>query len=504
MKVCKIIVPPDKSISHRAIMLASISKGTTRIKNLLMADDILRTIAAFRAMGVSIKLLAFSCQVSGVGMRGLKKPKGPIYLGNSGTTMRILPGILAGQDFKVVLKGDRSLSKRPMARVVKPLKAMGASVEGTRDPIRKSKISYGAGKGQGTRAEWVCPPLKIQGGKLKAIKYKSKIASAQVKSCVLLAGLYANGVTSVSEPVKSRDHTEKMLRRFGCRVKGEAPNHSLRSGTGHGCKVSLKGPAMLKSPGTIKIPGDISSAAFFIVAGCILPNVKIIIKNVGLNPTRTGIIDILKRMGADVRDKGPHTKIKDFVRGRQGTPYENQRFRTGQARDKGCGDIVVKSSRLRGIIISPKEVVQAIDEIPIIMLAACFAKGTTYIKGIGELRVKETDRVKSMVTNLRKLGADIKVTSDPIRKSKISYGAGKGPHTKIKDFVRGRQGTRSGHIVINGGKNLHGATVSSFGDHRTAMSMLIADLAIKDKVKVTGLSCINKSFPGFFKILKNI
>jgi len=388
-------------------MLASISKGTTRIKNLLMADDILRTIAAFRAMGVSIRMKGEGCRVKGVGMRGLKKPKGPIYLGNSGTTMRILPGILVGQDFKVVLKGDRSLSKRPMARIAKPLRAMGASLSGTSD------------KGQGTR-----PPLRIHGGKLKAIKYKSKIASAQVKSCILLAGLYADGVTSVSEPVKSRDHTERMLRRFGCRVKGA------------GYRVSVKGPTALKSPGVISIPGDISSAAFFIVAGCILPNMKIIIKNVGLNPTRTGIIDILKKMRADI-------KIKR-------------------------GDIIVKSSRLRGTTISAREVVRAIDEIPIIMLAACFARGTTYIKGIGELRVKETDRVRSMVTNLKRLGADIEVKGEGCR--------------------------------VNGGRPLHGATVSSFGDHRTAMSMLIADLAIKDKVKVTGLSCINKSFPSFSKI----
>jgi len=223
-----------------------------------------------------------------------------------------------------------------------------------------------------------------------------------------------------------------------------------------GARCQIKGPAELKSPGTIDVPGDISSAAFFIVAGCILPNTKIIIKNVGLNPTRTGILDILKRMGADIRDKG------------QGT------------RDKGWGDIVVRSSKLKGVTISPREVVRAIDEIPVIMLAACFAKGTTYIKGIGELRVKETDRVKSMVTNLRKLGADVSVTRDK------------------------RQGTRGGCIVIKGGKTLHGATVSSFGDHRTAMSMLIAGLVIKDKVKVTGLSCINKSFPSFSEIASSL
>ena len=258
-----------------------------------------------------------------------------------------------------------------------------------------------------------------------------------MKSCVLLAGLYAKGVTSVSEPVKSRDHTEQMLRRFGCRVKGV------------GCRVSVKGPVQLRSPGTITIPGDISSAAFFIVAGCILPNTKIIIKNVGLNQTRTGIIDILKRMGANIKFTLHPSPFTERV-----------------------GDIIVKSSKLKGVTISPREVVRAIDEIPVIMLAACFARGTTYIKGIGELRVKETDRVKSMVTNLRKLGADIEVKGEGCR--------------------------------VNGGKALHGATVSSFGDHRTAMSMLIADLAIKGKVKVTGLSCINKSFPNFSEIASSL
>ncbi len=418
MKVVKIIVPPDKSISHRAVMLASISEGTTRIKNLLMADDIVRTIGAFRAMGVSILVEAkprpdesgrgfasTNAVVRGVGMRGLKKPKKSIYLGNSGTTMRILPGILAGQGFEVVLKGDASLSKRPMMRIVKPLKKMGAKISGAR------------------------PPLKIRGGKLKAIKHRSKIASAQVKSCVLLAGLFAKGVTSVNEPVKSRDHTERMLRQFG--IKGP-----------------IKGPAKLKSPGVITIPADISSAAFFMVAACILPGMKIVLKNVGINPTRTGIIDILKRMGADIRLQPRTSSLEP------------------------CGDIVVRSSNLRGITISAREFVRAIDEIPIIMVAACFTSGATIIKGINELRVKETDRVRSMVTNLRKLGADVRVKGEG--------------------------------IIVNGSRPLHAAKVSSFGDHRTAMSMLVAGLAIKGKVSVTGLACINKSFPGFLRILHRL
>ena len=461
MKSVNIVIPPDKSISHRAVMLASISAGSTRIKNLLMAEDIKRTIEAFRAMGVDIKSKGNNVIVQGVGMTGLKKPSKPLYLGNSGTTMRILPGILAGQDFDVVLEGDNSLSKRPMQRIATPLKKMGVNIEGHRAEsiprLRSGQVEH--------RAEEIKPPLKIRGGELKAIKYNSKIASAQVKSCILLAGLYADGVTSVREPEKSRDHTERMLKMFGCRLKIA------------GSEVTVKGPVKLKSPGTIEIPGDISSAAFFIVAGCILPGAKIVIKNVGLNPTRTGILDILKKMGADVS-----LKFKVTPRLRSGLSSVAPRRSLSRAESRGsgqeslklesAGDIVVKSSRLKGVTISPKEVVRGIDEMPVIMVAACFAKGRTTIRGIEELRVKETDRIKSMVTNLRKIGADIRV--------------------------------EGGLIVINGGKLLHGANVSSFGDHRTAMSMLVAGLGTKGKVTVVGLGCIKKSFPGFLTFFKEL
>jgi len=427
-------------------MLASVSEGSTRIKNLLMAEDIKRTMEAFRAMGVEMSIRRKAAQVNvivhGVGMHGLKKPAKPLYLGNSGTTMRILPGILAGQDFEVVLEGDNSLSKRPMQRITAPLKKMGVDIEGQRakgiSRLRSGQVGH--------RAEEIRAPLKIHGGELKAIKYNSKIASAQVKSCILLAGLFADGVTSVDEPEKSRDHTERMLAIFGCKVKSE------------GRKVSLKGPVCLRSPGVIEIPGDISSAAFFIVAGCISPDVKIIIKNVGLNPTRIGILDILKKMGADVSLKFKINPL--FLLGQKGLKPEP------------AGDIIVKSSRLKGVMISPKEVTRAIDEIPVIMVAACFAKGRTIIKGIKELRVKETDRVKSMVMNLHKMGADIKVKDES--------------------------------IVINGGRLLHSANVSSFGDHRTAMSILVAGLGAKGEVIVTGLDCINKSFPNFLDILNKL
>ena len=405
-------------------MLASLSQGTTRIKNLLLSDDILRTIEAFRAMGVKISIKrgeSSTVLVQGVGMRGLKKPRKNLYLGNSGTSMRILPGILAGQDFEVVLTGDSSLSKRPMTRIALPLKKMGAAVI--------TRHSH--------------PPIKISGGKLKAIKYTSKIASAQVKSCILLAGLYAKGKTSVTEPVTSRDHTERMLRQFGvgCKVKGK--------------RCEVKGVTRIKSPRVLNIPGDISSAAFFIVGAILLPGAKLALKNVGLNPTRTGILDILTRMAANIKIKNKTSLVKN-----------------GEV----IGNILIQSSKLKGVSISAKEVVRAIDEIPIIMLAASLSKGKTVIKGVGELRVKETDRIKSMVTNLRKLGADIK----PVK-------------------------TKTGEdVIIKGCSALKGGSVSSYGDHRTAMAMLVAGLVSKGKLTVTGLSCINKSFPGFEKDLRKL
>ena len=472
MKAVSIKVPSDKSISHRAVMLASVSKGTTHIKNLLIAEDIKRTIEAFRAMGVEIRGNGVNIAVRGVGMAGLKKPSGPLYLGNSGTTMRVLPGILAGQDFEVILKGDASLSKRPMTRIAEPLRKMGAEIASDAPRPRNDPFSVIASEAK--QSHEIHPPLKIHGGKLKAIKYKSKIASAQVKSCILLAGLYADGVTSVSEPEKSRDHTERMLEMFGCRVKSNRraglnlPYGIVRARPkAESRTISLKGPAELKSPGAIEIPGDISSAAFFIVAGCILPDIKIVLKNVGLNPTRTGVIDILKRMGADIeivfcmslRAKRSNLKKRDCF---AMTNYTYEPY----------GDIIARPSKLKGVTISSKEVIRAIDEIPVIMVSACFAKGKTVIKGIKELRVKETDRVYSMVTNLRKLGADIRINGET--------------------------------IIINGARPLHGAKVSSFGDHRTAMSMLVAGLGTKGKVIVTGLDCINKSFPGFERLLRRL
>ncbi|MFH1478862.1 MAG: 3-phosphoshikimate 1-carboxyvinyltransferase [Candidatus Omnitrophota bacterium] len=430
MKVVKIIVPPDKSISHRAVMLSSIAEGATYVSNLLAGDDCLHTIRAFRSMGVKIsstkvkKNQSIDIIVKGLGLRGLKKPDKPLYLGNSGTTMRILPGILAGQDFSVILKGDRSLSSRPMLRIAEPLMMMGVKVDG---------------KGK----KEIYPPLKIHGNKLlKAINYTSKIASAQVKSCILLASLYADKKVMVREPVRSRDHTERMLKMFGAslKIQGNAVTCS---------------PSSLKTPHKFIVPGDISSAAFFIAAGLILPDTKIILKDVGLNPTRAGILDILKRMGAKVQIKRKSSFSSAYE------PY---------------GDIIVKHNRLKGIDISPEEVVRAIDEIPIVMLLASLAKGRTTIRGVRELRYKETDRIKSMLENISKIGGSVEV----------------------------KKRSDQEDIIIEGCDSLQGGKVSSFGDHRTAMAMLVAGLVSKEKITVSSLSCINKSFPGFQELLKRL
>jgi len=461
LRVVRIIIPPDKSISQRAIMLASISEGATHIKNLLMGDDVLHMLRAFSAMGVQIdypnnldikegcnKLYTSSSSIDiyvhGVGMKGLKRPSRDIFLGNSGTGMRLLSGLLSGQNFEVRLTGDESLSKRPMRRIVEPLRKMGAEIFGSRSP-GVSRRDARLGKVQTLGQEEIYPPLQIHGGRLKAISYRLPIPSAQVKSAILLAGLYTEGLTSVIEPIKTRDHTERMLKLFGCNIKVQ------------GRRVTLKGPAKLKSPGIVEIPGDISSAAFFLVAGLVLPDTKIIVEDVGLNPTRIGILDILKKM---------HAKITILTR-------------PGVSMFEPVGDIIAYPSRLRGIRISPEDVARSIDEIPILMVAACFAEGQTTIEGIEELHVKETDRIKSMVTNLSKIGADIRLEA------------------------RGSRLKRE-RVVINGGRPLHGGRVSSFGDHRTAMSMLVARRLAGVDLEVTGLDCIKKSFPGFERVFASV
>ena len=347
----------DKSISHRAIIVASISEGRSVIKNFLRSEDCLYTIDAFRKLGINIDTSGDDVIVEGKGLSGLKKAKEDIYLGNSGTSMRLISGIAAGQNFETTLTGDKSLSNRPMYRVIEPLRLMGADIRGKEDKFA---------------------PLIIKGGNLKAIKYKTKVASAQIKSAVLLAGLYADGITEVLEPIKSRDHTERMLSLFGAKLVIED------------LKVAINNKPSLKAR-DLTIPGDISSAAFFITAALILEGSQINIKNLVFNRTRLGFIDALKEMGADIN-------------------IENNHF----AGYEDVCDITVKSSRLKGITISEKSIPSLIDELPALMVAAIFAEGVTHIKGARELRVKETDRINSMTAPLKEMGAEIVVKSDDI------------------------------------------------------------------------------------------
>lgn len=409
-----LILPGDKSISHRAIMLGSIADGTTIIKNILHSDDTETTIAAFRALGIDIKEELEKIIIAGKGLSGLSAPASELFMRNSGTSMRILMGILAGQPFQTTLTADEGLSKRPMGRVTEPLSLMGARIEGP------------------DNANFA--PITIQGGQLKAIDHVSKVASAQVKSAILLAGLYADGTTSVTEPSKSRDHTERMLQAFGAKVSV------------NGLKVSIEGGTRL-NPQDIEIPGDISSAAFFMVGASIVKGSKVILKSVGLNPTRSGVIDILKRMGAKIT-------------------IDNRR----EVASEPVGDINIESSALRGITIAGELIPRSIDELPVIMIAAAYAEGMTIIKGAHELRVKEADRIKSISANLNEMGAKIGVKGDD--------------------------------IIIEGTGNLKGIAVQSFGDHRTAMSIIIAGLSAHGETSLDDTACINKSYPHFIADLE--
>ena len=411
-----ITLPGDKSISHRAVMISSIAEGASRIENFLNADDCMATIEAFKKMGVNVRLKGGVLTVDGVGLRGLKKPSSTLYLGNSGTSMRLLLGILAGQNFESTLSGDESLGRRPMKRVTAPLRQMGADIKGRDD------------------ANFA--PLTVRGGGLRSIDYVSPIASAQVKSSVLFAGLYAEGITSVVEPFKSRDHTERMLAIFGADISVDR------------LKISIKGAEGLKGR-DIYVPGDISGGTFFIIAALLLRDSEIVIRNAGLNNTRTGVIDILKRMGAKIESKN--------VRG----DWEPM-----------C-DLVISSSRLKGTIIEESEIPRTIDELPALMAAAVFAQGRTVIKGAGELRVKETDRINSMLYNLKKMGAAVD--------------------------------SKDGEVTIEGIGSLRGsAELSSFGDHRTAMAITIAALCSSGESVIDDVKCVSTSFPGFFDILESI
>lgn len=410
----EIRLPGDKSISQRAVMLGAVASGITRARGVLDCDDCNYTIDAFRTMGIAIRNENDVTIIEGKGLRGLSKPKAPLNAGESGTTMRLLAGILSGQNFEATLTGAPSLSKRPMKRIVEPLSMMGAKI---------------------TSSDGGYPPLVIKPSPLKGIDYEMPVASAQVKSAMLLAGLYASGTTSVREGLRSRDHTERMLALFGADIKTE---------TG---RICLKGGRELQAK-AFDIPGDISAAAFFIAGATIIPGSRVKIDNVGINPTRSGILSVLTRMGADI-------KLLD----RRDT-FEPS------------AGMVIKSAVTRGTTIKSEEIPSLIDELPAIFVVAAVSLGKTVIEGAGELRVKETDRIDSMQSNLEAMGASIKAGG--------------------------------GHIVIQGAPSLKGAALRSFGDHRTCMSAAIAALAAGGESTIDDAGSVSKSFPGFFKMLEGL
>lgn len=411
-----ISVPGDKSITHRAIILSALAEGESTIASYCRGEDCLHTMRAFQAMGIQIEEQPDRLRVRGKGLWGLTEPEQPLDCGNSGTGIRLLTGLLAGQDFFTVLTGDDSIRRRPMGRVVKPLREMGAAI---------------AGRKGGELA-----PLAITGSRLHGIAYHSPVASAQVKSALLLAGLYAEGVTRVSEPRKSRDHTERLFRYFGIPVQED------------GSAVSLQGrPAVGWAGKPVVVPGDLSAAAFFIVGASLVTGSDVTITNVGVNPTRTGVLEALTEMGANIQ-------------------LLNQRHEAGEP----VADLRVRSAPLRGIRIGAERIPQTIDEFPILCVAAALAEGETSITGAGELRVKESDRIATMATELRKMGASVSETKDGMT---------------IQGLVKQKT------------SRLQGATCTSYGDHRVAMSLAIAGLTADGETTIQDTACIETSFPGF-------
>ena len=413
----EVSVPGDKSISHRSVILGALAKGKTHIIGFLNADDCLKTAAALQALGVKIDNLGQADMVvHGVGLRGLRDPGKPLDLGNSGTGMRLLMGVLAGQDFTTTLTGDESLHRRPMDRIAIPLGQMGIEVSG-----------------QGERCT---SPVTIYGGQPRAITYHTPMASAQVKSAVLLAGLYADGTTTVIEPAPSRDHTERMLAAFGAEI------------TVNGLQGSVVGSPKLRGQ-EIVVPGDFSSAAFLLAAGLVTPDSQVTVRNVLLNRTRTGLLDILQRMGADVE-------------------VADRRQVSGEER----GSITARTSQLIATEVGGDEIPRMLDEVPILALLATQAEGQTVIRDAAELRVKESDRLATTAQVLRAFGADIEEQPDG--------------------------------LVIAGPTRLHGATVNSYGDHRIAMTAAIAGLIAAGETIVKDTACIDTSFPGFADSLGQI
>ena len=411
----ELTVPGDKSISHRAVMFGSLAQGTTRITHFLEGADCLSTISCFRKMGVDIERNASEILIHGKGLHGLSAPSEILDVGNSGTTTRLISGILAGQSFTSELNGDASIQSRPMKRIMTPLQSMGADI-----------VSI---KGNG------CAPLRITGKPLQAIHYQSPVASAQVKSCVLLAGMYADGITSVTEPVLSRNHTEIMLNYLGARV------------TSQGTTVSIEPEPVLKAR-DIQVPGDISSAAYFIAAGLLTPDSQILLRNVGINPTRDGILKVCRAKGADITLLNVNE---------EGEPV---------------ADLLIRSSQLHGTTVEGSIIPTLIDEIPMIAVMAAFAEGTTVIRDAAELKVKESDRIAVVTEGLRRMGADIQPTEDG--------------------------------MIIHGGKPLQGAKINSYLDHRIAMSFAVAGTICDGTMDIAGGDCVNISYPEFYRDLYSL
>ena len=412
----EVSIPGDKSISHRAVMFGSLAEGTTEVTNFLQGADCLSTISCFRKLGIEIENTSQRILIHGKNLHGLTEPSDTLDTGNSGTTTRLISGILAGQRFTTILNGDASIQTRPMKRIMTPLSMMGADITSL--------------KGND------CAPLRICGGQLHGVAYTSPVASAQVKSCILLAGLYADAPTSVLEPVLSRNHTELMLAGFGAHITSSGTTATIEP------EPDLNGMK-------IEVPGDISSAAYFLAAGLMIPNSEIMIKNVGINPTRDGILRVAKEMGGNI------TILNEKTSGGEPT----------------C-DLLVRSSSLKGVTIGGEIIPTLIDEIPMIAVMACFAEGTTTIKDAQELKVKESNRIDTVVTNLKAMGAHIEATDDG--------------------------------MIIEGGYPLHGAVIDSHLDHRIAMSFAVGALGADGETTIEGADCVKISYPEFYQTLEKL
>ena len=412
----EVTIPGDKSISHRAVMFGSLAEGTTEVTGFLRGADCLSTIDCFRRLGITVEDKNERILIHGRGLHGLSAPEQLLDAGNSGTTTRLISGILSGQNFETTLTGDTSIQKRPMGRIIEPLSQMGASIESIR--------------GNG------CAPLRIQGRSLHGIHYTTKVASAQVKSAILLAGLYADAPTSVTEPALSRNHSELMLHFFGADVRTEGTTATIQP------EPELTGQK-------VNVPGDISSAAYFIAAGCISPDSEILIRNVGINPTRDGILKVCRLMNADVT-------------------LLNENADSGEP----TADLLVRTSSLKGCTIEGDLIPTLIDELPILAVMACFAEGTTLIRDAAELKVKESDRIAVMTENLTAMGAHVTATEDG--------------------------------MIIEGGYPLRGAVIDSHLDHRIAMSFAIAALNADGETRIQGADCVTISYPAFYKDLEKL